>query len=633
MATQDVKIRITALDKTSTAFKKIGTGLRALTKPLFSMKTALAGLLGAGGFTLLVRQSLLATDALSKTANKIGTTTEALSKLQFAAKLSGVETSTLNMAMQRFTRRLSEAARGTGEAQGALRELNIDARELQQMPLDDQMLALSRAFGEVGTESDKVRLAFKLFDSEGVALVNMLKQGEIALNGFFEEAEAVGIVMSQQAAKGVEKANDEFLILSSIFKGILDQTVAALAPALEYIVTSLSDTLKAFGDVQGGFAELGKDIAIRLIDGVQAGAKGVILVLNKIIEAVNSTTRALASLTLTQDRYAARSAERQLELLDEQQAAFKRYHEIRYKDGEQLTKREYRLFTRAQEQGLITEQDYADKRAKIEADLAEKRATLRNSEAAVAGKKGIPKIEELLGFTQEELDALFADIKDKVRDFNLVLGEPPKTPEMNLPNKYIQSLKDLKRTLPETQDLVVSFANNTMNSFTQGFTDAITGAEKFSDAIRAMAKSVVDDLIRMAVQYYITQRIFGAIVNAFTPAAPKGMDGNPAGPKFGPQVPDFNGGGFTGYGARAGGVDGKGGFPAILHPNESVIDHTKGQAGGVTIVQNINVTTGVQQTVRAEIANLLPQISNAAKSAVADARLRGGGFSKAMVGA
>jgi len=49
-------------------------------------------------------------------------------------------------------------------------------------------------------------------------------------------------------------------------------------------------------------------------------------------------------------------------------------------------------------------------------------------------------------------------------------------------------------------------------------------------------------------------------------------------------------------------------------------------------VQNINVTTGVQQTVRAEIANLLPQISNAAKSAVADARMRGGGFSKAMVG-
>ena len=43
------------------------------------------------------------------------------------------------------------------------------------------------------------------------------------------------------------------------------------------------------------------------------------------------------------------------------------------------------------------------------------------------------------------------------------------------------------------------------------------------------------------------------------------------------------------------------------------------------------MTTGVQQTVRAEIATLMPQIANAAKGAVADARMRGGGYSKAGV--
>ena len=95
----------------------------------------------------------------------------------------------------------------------------------------------------------------------------------------------------------------------------------------------------------------------------------------------------------------------------------------------------------------------------------------------------------------------------------------------------------------------------------------------------------------------------------------------------------FAGGGFTGYGSRSGGVDGKGGFAAILHPNETVIDHQRGGGGGVVVNQTINVTTGVQQTVRAEIATLMPQIANAAKGAVADARMRGGGYSKALVGA
>ena len=37
----------------------------------------------------------------------------------------------------------------------------------------------------------------------------------------------------------------------------------------------------------------------------------------------------------------------------------------------------------------------------------------------------------------------------------------------------------------------------------------------------------------------------------------------------------YEGGGYTGKGARTGGVDGRGGFPAILHPNETIIDHNR----------------------------------------------------------
>jgi hypothetical protein len=53
----------------------------------------------------------------------------------------------------------------------------------------------------------------------------------------------------------------------------------------------------------------------------------------------------------------------------------------------------------------------------------------------------------------------------------------------------------------------------------------------------------------------------------------------------------FEGGGFTGSGSRTGGVDGKGGFPALLHPNETVVDHTRGQgAGGSGTVVNNSAT-------------------------------------------
>lgn len=58
------------------------------------------------------------------------------------------------------------------------------------------------------------------------------------------------------------------------------------------------------------------------------------------------------------------------------------------------------------------------------------------------------------------------------------------------------------------------------------------------------------------------------------------------------QMPSFEGGGYTGSGIRAGGVDGKGGFMALVHPNESIIDHEQkatGTYGGGSAVLNVTV--------------------------------------------
>ena len=58
----------------------------------------------------------------------------------------------------------------------------------------------------------------------------------------------------------------------------------------------------------------------------------------------------------------------------------------------------------------------------------------------------------------------------------------------------------------------------------------------------------------------------------------------------------FDGGGYTGNGARSGGLDGKGGFLGVLHPRETVIDHTrqKGAGDGVAIIVNVEGANGDQ---------------------------------------
>jgi hypothetical protein len=88
----------------------------------------LAGVATVGGLAAPVDRSISAAAAIGKTADTIGVGVEALQELRFAAKVSGVEQQTLDMALQRSTRRAAEAAHGTGgtSPQPGARELDID---------------------------------------------------------------------------------------------------------------------------------------------------------------------------------------------------------------------------------------------------------------------------------------------------------------------------------------------------------------------------------------------------------------------------------------------------------------------------------------------------------------------------
>ena len=72
----------------------------------------------------------------------------------------------------------------------------------------------------------------------------------------------------------------------------------------------------------------------------------------------------------------------------------------------------------------------------------------------------------------------------------------------------------------------------------------------------------------------------------------------------------FEGGGHVGGRSRSGGMDNKGGVLAMLHPNESVIDHTKGGSSGVTIINNIDAS-GAGPEVEEKIRMAMEQTSSA----------------------
>jgi hypothetical protein len=608
---ENTKIIISAIDNTKKGFTSVGRALGGLTKSIFSMRTALVGVAGAAGFGLLVRSSLNATDSLAKTASKIGTTTEALSGLRFAAEITGVATTTMDMALQRFTRRTAEAAKGTGEAKGAIRELGINAQELNRMPLDKRMLVLADAFSNVQSESDRLRLAFKLFDSEGAALVNTLSLGRDGLSELLGEARALGVVMSSSAAKGVENATDSLTKLKAITKGLRDQFVAALAPAIESLTTQFTDFFKEIAEKKGGVEQFAKDMAKAFLNATLA----VVESLDTILTNVGKTFDAFKS-NISEFQRVAQKID--LKGFEQQAVRLQEALDIIFHEDRELTLPE-RLkagLDKANPSVLEITRRFME----VQEQIAEVEAKMQSGLTPI-DLSNVIDVEQF----RKKINSLIAII-DGGGD-----GKGLTDTVTESVSKIRQTFLDWQDSLGDVDLALQDVAKKGMNQFTDAFTDAITGAKNFASAMKDMAKSVVDSLIKMLVQYYITKPLFDAITGSFGGQSSSNIEGSAN--FVGPTLPSLNGGGFTGYGSRSGGVDGKGGFPAILHPNETIIDHTKGQSSGVVVQQTINVTTGVQQTIRAEIVQLMPQIAQAAKGAVADARLRGGNFSKAMAGA
>src|ERR671919_2634561 len=123
----------------------------------YAIRLAVAG----GGLGALIDRSISAADAIGKTADKIGVGVEALQELRFAAKASGVEQQTLDMALQRFTRRAAEAANGTGEAKDALAQMGIALRDQSgNLRRSDALLSdVADAFARIEDPAERVRLA------------------------------------------------------------------------------------------------------------------------------------------------------------------------------------------------------------------------------------------------------------------------------------------------------------------------------------------------------------------------------------------------------------------------------------------------------------------------------------------
>lgn len=245
----DTKKAIDGFDKLDKTLDDTNKGMNKVDQSSNKLNTTLKTLAGsiAAAFSVSAIKSFIVTtsaaiDEQAKFAQRIGISYEELQKLQFAASQTGVSMNSLNTGLQRMSRRLETVAQGAApEVRKQLELMGIAIEDIANLAPEEQFRMIADAMAGLETDAQRTRAAFALFDTEGVALVNTLRDGSAALDDYGATLQRTGGIISDETAAAAAAFNDQLDILQRSIGGASAQMAGELLPALTSITSNFTE--------------------------------------------------------------------------------------------------------------------------------------------------------------------------------------------------------------------------------------------------------------------------------------------------------------------------------------------------------------------------------------------------------
>jgi hypothetical protein len=245
---------------------------------------AIAAFVSVRGIASAIKEQIDYADQLAKTAQKIGITTEELSKLNYAAKLSGVESGSLQGALSRLVKGMSDASQGTGEASKGFQALGINIKNSDGSLKSSTTILTEVAAKFRGLEdgTQKTALAIQLFGKSGADLIPLLNSGADGIKEMGDELERLGGVISGDFAAQSERFNDNIERLGILAKSTSMVIADELLPTINrFLETILAVNQVSKGEGKGfwatllGLTEIGEFLGYGIGDKVVAELKKI----------------------------------------------------------------------------------------------------------------------------------------------------------------------------------------------------------------------------------------------------------------------------------------------------------------------------------------------------------------------
>lgn len=232
-----------------------------------------------------------AADDLNALAQKTGFTVEELQKMQYASDVVDVSMEQMTGSIMKMTKQMSSGNKAFAKlgveitnADGSLR----DANEVWYESLE--------ALGKVESETERDALSMELFGKSAMEMAGVVDDGGQALRELGDEAESLGLIMSQDVVDDANQMQDAIDKVKGRTRQAFLQMGASLAkslvPAFERLVDAVTKVVQWFASLDGDTQKI-----ILVIAGLVAAISPVAGLFSKATSIVQGLSAAFAFFT------------------------------------------------------------------------------------------------------------------------------------------------------------------------------------------------------------------------------------------------------------------------------------------------------------------------------------------------
>lgn len=268
------------LDKASRALNKraaeMNRSLQSVERGIGNLKGAFATFAGVIALDALVAAGARALDyasSLGEVSQQLGVTIKDLQVYRYIASQVGLSQEEIDASLQKLTRTAGEAAAGSKSQAKAFADLGIAVTDTngRVKTASELMPAVADGLARIQDPARRAAIEVDLFGRAGQNLDPLLSQGSRAIKEMEDRAAGLGIILSDDLAKGADDAADKMAELKMILEARIASAVAENANSIYTLVDALANLVSWAGKAAQAWRLFKLEQTARLAEGKANG--------------------------------------------------------------------------------------------------------------------------------------------------------------------------------------------------------------------------------------------------------------------------------------------------------------------------------------------------------------------------